>query len=218
MGLHPAPDIPKPVIRGLIPPYNRNPKIRCRSPAITFPAGRAPWAMPHGPLGLPFLMASGNNGGLPQLVWELLRGTGRPLRTRERAAMDAAWPAADHNDNHRGQAEMLLQRKLHIETRKEDAERKLTARLETLKAQGLDGEALQKDPAVRQIRAAIRQARRQMARIAEIEEQDRKKAEAREQKRNAPREARAKAKKADRGESPRKARKEKKATLASQEK
>lgn len=113
---------------------------------------------------------------------------------------------------------MSQQRKLHIETRKEDAQRKLTARQETLKAQGVDGEALQKDTAVRQIRAAIRQARRQMARIAEIEELDRKKAEAREQKRNAPREARAKAKKADRGESPRKARKEKKATLASQEK
>lgn len=111
---------------------------------------------------------------------------------------------------------MPHQRKQDIETRRELAQRKLTARLEALQAQGLEERVIQKDTAVRQIRAAIRQARKQMDRIAAFEALDRKKAEIREQKRNAPKEARAKVKKAEQGESHRKAKREKKQGLQEQ--
>jgi hypothetical protein len=111
---------------------------------------------------------------------------------------------------------MSHQRKVHIETRRESAQRDLTARLEMLKAQGLDEVTIQRDATVRQIRASIRHARRQTARIAEIEALDLKKAEAREQKRNAPREERPKVKKAAQGDAGRKAKREKKSTLAAQ--
>jgi hypothetical protein len=97
------------------------------------------------------------------------------------------------------------------------AQRKLTHRLEALKAQGLDEAVIQKDAAVRQIKAAIRHARRQMDRIAELEALDRKKAEIKEQKRNAPKEVRARVKKAQQGESKRKAKREKKASIQGQE-
>lgn len=112
---------------------------------------------------------------------------------------------------------MTLHKKTHIESKKEAAAKKLALRLETLKAQNLDERAIRKDPTVRQIKAAIRQAKHQMERIAEIEALDRKKAEAREQKRNAPREVRPKAKKSVQGESHRMAKREKKRALQGQE-
>ena len=108
---------------------------------------------------------------------------------------------------------MTLHKKPHIENKKEASVKKLALRLETLKAQGLDEKTIQKDSTVRQIKAAIRQAKQQMARIAEIEALDRKKAEAREEKRNAPKEARPKTKKAQQGESHRKAKREKKQSM-----
>lgn len=111
---------------------------------------------------------------------------------------------------------MTLHKKPHIENKKEASLKKLSLRLEALKTQGLDEKTIQKDPTVRQIKAAIRQARHQMTRIAEIEALDRKKAEAREEKRNAPKETRPKAKKDQQGESPRKAKREKKQSLQGQ--
>ena len=108
---------------------------------------------------------------------------------------------------------MTLHRKPYIENKKEAAARKLALRLEALKAQGVDERTIQKDAAVRQIKAAIRQAKRQMDRIAEIEALDLKKAEAREQKRNAPKETPHKAKKGIQGESHRKVKREKKQSL-----
>ena len=108
---------------------------------------------------------------------------------------------------------MTLHKKPYIENKKEAAVKKLALRLEALKAQGLDEATIQKDTAVRKIKAAIRQAKHQMARIAEIEELDRKKAAAREEKRNAPRDVRTKAKKGIQGESHRKAKREKKQSL-----
>ena len=111
---------------------------------------------------------------------------------------------------------MSHKRKHDIETRRELAQRKLVARLEALEAQGLEERVIQKDAAVRQIKAAIRQARKQMDRIAAFETLDREKAEVKEQKRNAPKEARAKVKKADQGESRRKAKREKKQGLQEQ--
>ena len=108
---------------------------------------------------------------------------------------------------------MTLNRKSQIENRREAAARKLALRLEVLKAQGVDDRMIQKDAAVRQIKAALRQAKRQMSRIAEIEALDHKKAEAREQKRTTPHELRPKAKKSAQGESHRKAKREKKRTL-----
>ena len=112
---------------------------------------------------------------------------------------------------------MLNKRKQDIEARKSTAELKLAMRLDDLKAQGLNDGTIRKDAAVRQIRAAIRQARRQMDRIGEIEALDRKKADIKEQKRNAPKEVHAKAKKAPQGESRRKAKREKKQSLQGQE-
>ena len=108
---------------------------------------------------------------------------------------------------------MTLHKKPYIENKKEAAVKKLALRLEALKAQGLDETTIQKDTAVRQIKAAIRQAKHQMARIAEIEALDRKKAEAREEKRNAPKVAPPKAKKGQQGESHRKAKREKKQAM-----
>ena len=108
---------------------------------------------------------------------------------------------------------MTLHKKPYIENKKEASVKKLALRLEALKAQGLDERTIQKDATVRQIKAAIRQAKHQMARLAEIEALDRKKAEIREEKRNTPKEARPKVKKAQQGESHRKAKKEKKQSL-----
>jgi len=108
---------------------------------------------------------------------------------------------------------MPLHKKPHIENRKESSVKKLALRMEALKAQGLDERTIQRDATVRQIKAAIRQAKHQMARLAEIEALDRKKAETREEKRNAPKEARPKIKKAPQGESHRKAKREKKRSM-----
>jgi len=108
---------------------------------------------------------------------------------------------------------MTLHKKPHIENKKEASVKKLALRLEALQAQGLDEKTILKDSVVRQIKATIRQAKHQMARIAEIEALDRKKVEAREEKRNAPKETRPKAKKSPQGESNRKAKKEKKEKL-----
>jgi hypothetical protein len=108
---------------------------------------------------------------------------------------------------------MTLHKKPYIENKKEAATRKLALRLEALKAQGLDERTIRKDAAVRQIKAAIRQAKCQMDRIAELEALDHKKAEIREQKRNAPKEARLKAKKGTLTESKRKAKREKKQAI-----
>jgi hypothetical protein len=108
---------------------------------------------------------------------------------------------------------MTLHRKPYIENRKKTAEQKLSNRLEALKAQGLEDIAIQKDTTVRQIKAAIRHARHQMAIIANLEAKDLKKAVAREEKRNAPKEARPKVKKVPQGESQRKAKREKKQSM-----
>jgi hypothetical protein len=112
---------------------------------------------------------------------------------------------------------MTLHKKPHIENKREAATRKLALRLEALKAQGLDDRTIQKDTAVRQIKAAIRQARHQLDRIAEIETLDREKAEARDQKRSAPKEVRPKAKKGVQGESHRKVKREKKQAMQGKE-
>jgi hypothetical protein len=108
---------------------------------------------------------------------------------------------------------MTLHKKPCIENKKEAAARKLALRLEALKAQGVDDRTIHKDAAVRQIKAAIRQAKHQLDRIAEIEALDREKADAREQKRNAPKEVRPKTKKGVQGESHRKVKREKKLAL-----
>jgi hypothetical protein len=109
--------------------------------------------------------------------------------------------------------EMTLHRKPYIENRKKTAEQKLSLRMEALKAQGLGDRDIQKDTAIRQIKAAIRHAKHQMAKIANLEAIDMKKAVAREEKRNAPKEARPKVKKAQQGESHRKAKREKKQSM-----
>jgi len=108
---------------------------------------------------------------------------------------------------------MTLHKKPYIENKRAAAARKLALRLEALKAQGIDDRTIQKDTAVRQIKAAIRQARHQLDRIAEIEALDLRKAETREQKRNAPKEVHLKVKKSAQSESHRKAKREKKQAM-----
>ena len=108
---------------------------------------------------------------------------------------------------------MTLHRKPYIENRKKTAELKLSHRLEALKAKGLEDKDIHKDTTIRQIKAAIRHAKRQMVWIADLEAKDLKKAVAREEKRNAPKEARPKVKKAQQGESQRKAKREKKQSM-----
>jgi tRNA A37 N6-isopentenylltransferase MiaA len=108
---------------------------------------------------------------------------------------------------------MALHRKPYIENRQKIAEQKLSHRLAALKAQGLEDIDIQKDATIRQIKAAIRHAKRQMAWIADLEAKDLKKAVAREEKRNAPKAARPKVKKALQGESHRKAKRDKKQSM-----
>lgn len=109
---------------------------------------------------------------------------------------------------------MTLHKKPYIENKREASVKKLALRLEALKAQGLDERTIQRDATVRQIKAAIRQAKHQMARLAEIEALDRKKAEIREEKRNKPKEARPKVKKSPAGRIPPQSKKGKEAVHA----
>ena len=118
-----------------------------------------------------------------------------------------------NNDHFAKERQMTLHKKPFIENKRESATKRLALRLEALKAQGLDTRAIQKDAVVRQIKGAIRQAKRQMARIAEIEALDRKKAETRDQKRDTPKIVRPKTKKGNQCASNRKAKREKKLAL-----
>jgi hypothetical protein len=136
------------------------------------------------------------------------RGGNTPQPEGNRRLTHTRVPRTPQREN-----EMTLHRKPYIENRKKIAEQKLSHRLDALKAQGLGDSDIQKDAAIRQIKAAIRHAKRQMAWIADLEAKDQKKAVVREEKRNAPKEARPKVKKAQQGESQRKAKREKKQSM-----
>jgi hypothetical protein len=80
----------------------------------------------------------------------------------------------------------MLNKKSYIENHKQDAESKLAAWLESLKAKGMPHERIKKDPTVRHLRADIRKARYQLADIAKLELQITQKAEIKAQKLAAP--------------------------------
>ena len=76
----------------------------------------------------------------------------------------------------------MLNRKAFIEKQKESAEQRLAARLELLKAGGLETARIEKDARVRQIKAQIREARNRIAGINAMKALSVRKAEARAQK------------------------------------
>jgi hypothetical protein len=80
----------------------------------------------------------------------------------------------------------MMNKKSYIETHKEDAESRLTARLEFLKTKGTPAERIRKDSTVRHFRAEIRKAKYQLADIAKLELQIAQKAEIKAQKLAAP--------------------------------
>jgi hypothetical protein len=80
----------------------------------------------------------------------------------------------------------MLYKKPYIENHKHLAEGKLAARLEILKSKGMTDIQIQRDPKVKHYRAAIRQARYQLADIAKLELQIAQKAEIKAQKLAAP--------------------------------
>ena len=76
----------------------------------------------------------------------------------------------------------MLRKKLYIEKDKTTAEKRLTARLELLKSNGMTDVHIQRDAAVRHFRGEIRQAKDRLASIAELEELTARKAEIKAEK------------------------------------
>lgn len=64
---------------------------------------------------------------------------------------------------------MSVKSKIHITARKADFKRELNARIETLKARGMDAAAITKDRFVKKVRADLRKAGRQLTQIAALE-------------------------------------------------
>ena len=71
----------------------------------------------------------------------------------------------------------MLNKKPYIENHKSIAESKLAALLKLLKSTGMTYEQIQRHPKVRHYKAAVRQAKSQMASIAKLESQIVEKAE-----------------------------------------
>lgn len=61
---------------------------------------------------------------------------------------------------------MNLKARVYIESQKKEAQARLAARLEALKGKGLDAEAMQRDAALRKIKAEIRHSDFRLASIA----------------------------------------------------
>ena len=61
---------------------------------------------------------------------------------------------------------MNLKAKIHVENQKNAAEGRLAVRLDSLKENGVEGVAIQRDPVIRKIRAEIRKADYRLASIA----------------------------------------------------
>lgn len=73
----------------------------------------------------------------------------------------------------------MLHRKARIQNHLESTEKLLAARVELLKANGVDACRIEKDSQIRQIKAQVRKAKRQLGAIAAVEIQMAEKAEAR---------------------------------------
>ncbi|WP_319524514.1 hypothetical protein [uncultured Desulfosarcina sp.] len=79
----------------------------------------------------------------------------------------------------------MLHRKPHIESHLKSAEKLLAERHEVLTANGMDAEKIIKDSRIKQLKAEMRHAKKQLAAIAALETQMAEKAEARIRKETA---------------------------------
>lgn len=105
----------------------------------------------------------------------------------------------------------MLRRKTFIEEQKKSAEGKLAARLELLKAKGMDDRLIQKDAKIKQIKAQIRKSKHQLGGIAAMETLAVEKADARARKAAAAKDPGQKPKKPAKNAAPKKPKKVKKA-------
>jgi hypothetical protein len=105
---------------------------------------------------------------------------------------------------------MSLARKLNIADHQKMDHATLQTRLELLKSKGFNDLQIGRDPKVREIKAKIRKARRQMARMEALKLMVAEHAEAKAKKLAAAKEAPAQVKKAQHSETPKKPRKERK--------
>ena len=64
----------------------------------------------------------------------------------------------------------MMSKKPYIEKARTVAETKLAARVETLKTKGMSDKQIQRDTVARQFKGKIRQARHQLACIADLEQ------------------------------------------------
>lgn len=80
----------------------------------------------------------------------------------------------------------MSNKKPNIENRRDQAAKRLSTRLESLKAKGADDTQIKRDPMVRKIRAEVRKAKMQLANVEKNEKQIAQQAEAKAQKLAAP--------------------------------
>jgi hypothetical protein len=104
----------------------------------------------------------------------------------------------------------MLDRKPQVAEHQKSARSQLAARLELLKAEGKNDKQIQKDPRIKQIRAEIGKAKKQMAAIGALETLLVAKAEAKAQKKEAAKVPRQKPKKSPDSAAPKKPKREKK--------
>ena len=103
----------------------------------------------------------------------------------------------------------MLNKKPHIENHKILAESRLATRIENLKLKGKTDVQIQRDSAVKHLRAEIRQARQQLASIAKLESDIARRAEEK-----APKSEKPKPKRSAQDPMKKKAKKEKKMAIA----
>ena len=112
----------------------------------------------------------------------------------------------------------MLNKKPYIENHKSIAEGKLATFLEMLKSRGMTYAQIQRHPKVKHYKAAVRQAKSQLASIAKLESQITEKAEIKAKKRAAPKTEHHKPKHSGPGQGSKKARREKKMAATAAEK
>ena len=104
----------------------------------------------------------------------------------------------------------MLNRRPQIEAHKKAAEENLAARLEMLKAKGVNEEQIQRDARIKQLRAQVRKAKHQLAGIAAMTGLMEEKAAAKARKAAAAKEPQPQGKKAAKPATPKKPKKERK--------
>ena len=77
---------------------------------------------------------------------------------------------------------MNLKAKPYQEAHKQKVQADLAARVELLKARGIEGRELEKDPRVRKLKADIRKANSRLARVAATEQRNSEKIQQKQEK------------------------------------